>query len=303
MSNYTQTTFFTPKDTLPITDPNKTIFGAAYDVEFANISSALTTKLDSTFVNPALVNLNVTTNAIPVNGIYLPSANTLGIATNTTFLASFSQGGSVFGTATGGAQGVGTINAQGLFVNGSAVLTSAGAGATVIGTGTAVLNASGIAVGQTYIVWRSANSAARGTGTNAIDTVLQLTNIPNGTYVYTTQLQIQNNAANTNNLNWTMNSSAGTVTGSVISGYSVTQLGVGNTSGGQYGFASSAGSFSTTTFQSAGASVAAAWSGQATMTGIFTVTSAATVGPFWSGGASTTSLVNAGSFVSITRLA
>lgn len=44
MSNYTQTTFFAPKDSLPINNPGKTIFGAAYDVEFANLATAVNSK-------------------------------------------------------------------------------------------------------------------------------------------------------------------------------------------------------------------------------------------------------------------
>lgn len=47
MSNYVQTTFFTPKDSLPPTNPAKTIFGSAYDVEFGNIATAIATKLDA----------------------------------------------------------------------------------------------------------------------------------------------------------------------------------------------------------------------------------------------------------------
>ena len=47
MSNYTQTTFFTPKDSLPSGNPAKVIYGAAYDVEFGNIASAITSKYDS----------------------------------------------------------------------------------------------------------------------------------------------------------------------------------------------------------------------------------------------------------------
>lgn len=88
MSNYTQTTFFTPKDSLPITDPNKTIFGAAYDVEFANIGAAMATKLDSVFTNPALISLNITGSATPANGFALPSANTLGFFINSTQVGS-----------------------------------------------------------------------------------------------------------------------------------------------------------------------------------------------------------------------
>lgn len=271
MSNYTQTTFFTPKDSLPITDPNKTIFGAAYDVEFANLSAAMATKLDSVFTNPALISLNITGAATPANGFALPSANTLNVYTNSIVTAQFTptaitlfgtsvaaladvnltntnttatndmqltltagtsilqtqvanqnrataiiatNAGSpttaqaaiwtttgiplVFGTAgkyagqiggstqgliwgnpTGGDKGVGTINATGLFVNGVAV--SAGTGA-IIGTGAATLNASSIVVGQQAIVWRSATASIASNTTPTADAVLQVTNLPAGTY-------------------------------------------------------------------------------------------------------------------------
>lgn len=71
MSNYTQTTFFTPKDTLPPTNPAKTIFGAAYDVEFGNIAIAIASKVDVA-TPQALVSVNVgsatgTTNTGDVN--------------------------------------------------------------------------------------------------------------------------------------------------------------------------------------------------------------------------------------------
>lgn len=136
MANYVQTTFFTPKDTLPTTDPNKTIFGAAYDVEFGNIATAIASKFDNTstptfagaVTAPAFIPNGST---LPVNGLYLPSANTIGLSANSTALGTFATGGIVFGGATGGAKGAGTINAVGLFVNGTAVGTSANPSATI----------------------------------------------------------------------------------------------------------------------------------------------------------------------------
>lgn len=99
MSNYVQTTFFTPKDTLPTTNPAKTIFGAAYDVEFGNIAAAITSKYDNTTTAPSLLSLTV-------------------------------------GTPTGGNLGAGSVNVQSLFVNNVAVLTSLTGAVTSI-TGTA----------------------------------------------------------------------------------------------------------------------------------------------------------------------
>lgn len=86
MSNYTQTTFFAPKDALPPSDPNKTIFGAAYDVEFGNIQTAINSKADTASA-ASFLSVNVTGNAAPTNGIYLSSANTLAFATNGTLRA------------------------------------------------------------------------------------------------------------------------------------------------------------------------------------------------------------------------
>lgn len=193
MSNYTQTTFFTPKDSLPITDPNKTIFGAAYDVEFANISASLITKLDATFTNPALISLNITGAATPANGFSLPSANTLGIYSNSTQVATIATGGTVFGGATGGAQGAGTINCTGLFVNGISVV--AGGTQAVVSSGTATLSGASIAIGQTYIVWRSASANISSNAVLTADAVMQITGLPIGTY------QIDSSA------NWTTSTS------------------------------------------------------------------------------------------------
>jgi hypothetical protein len=97
MSNYVQTTFFTPKDTLPTTNPAKTIFGAAYDVEFGNIASAIQSKYDNTTTAPSLLSLTV-------------------------------------GTPTGGNLGAGSINAQSIFVNNVAVVLAGGAVTSITGT-------------------------------------------------------------------------------------------------------------------------------------------------------------------------
>ena len=47
MSNYTQGTFFTPKDALSPGDPLKTVKGADVDPEFSAISTAIATKVDT----------------------------------------------------------------------------------------------------------------------------------------------------------------------------------------------------------------------------------------------------------------
>jgi hypothetical protein len=47
MSNYTPTTAFGPKDTLPTSNPLKTIYGAQFDTEFNNIATAISSKYDT----------------------------------------------------------------------------------------------------------------------------------------------------------------------------------------------------------------------------------------------------------------
>lgn len=47
MSDYTQTTFFAPKDALSPGDPDKLIVGAQFDTEFGNIQTANNTKYDA----------------------------------------------------------------------------------------------------------------------------------------------------------------------------------------------------------------------------------------------------------------
>lgn len=75
---------------MPVTDPNKTIFGAAYDTEFGNIATAVATKYDA---NTAAITItgqlaagsvNLTGASVPANGWYLSGTNILSAATNST---------------------------------------------------------------------------------------------------------------------------------------------------------------------------------------------------------------------------
>jgi len=148
MSNYVQTTFFTPKDSLPTSNPAKTIFGSAYDIEFGNISTAISTKIDST---SAVTGIAGTANQItasssignvvlsfPAN-LVLP-APVSGITLTITGIGSTSAlkiltTGVQVGNPTGGDQGSGTINvSSNFFVNGVAVVTGAAAAGSLTGT-------------------------------------------------------------------------------------------------------------------------------------------------------------------------
>jgi hypothetical protein len=92
MSNYSQTTFFTPKDSLPSGNPNKLIVGAQFDTEFGNIATAIATKYDSTTIGSSPIAFANGTAALPGvtfsggsnnnTGLYLAAANSLGFSAN-----------------------------------------------------------------------------------------------------------------------------------------------------------------------------------------------------------------------------
>jgi len=79
MSNYTKTTNFTAKDSLPSGDSSKVIRGSEFDTEFDAIASANATKADSaspTFTGTVTVpNLTITGNVV----VSLGSADTVTI--------------------------------------------------------------------------------------------------------------------------------------------------------------------------------------------------------------------------------
>ena len=55
MSNYTQTTNFTAKDTLITGDPSKLILGGEFDAEFSSIETAVNSKVNA--INGTTINL------------------------------------------------------------------------------------------------------------------------------------------------------------------------------------------------------------------------------------------------------
>lgn len=101
MSNYSQIILYGPKDSLTHGDPNKAVKGAQLDNEFAAIASAVSTKIDSAFSSPTVTNLAVTSSSPPVNGLYLPAANTVGIAANSVQRMSLAAAGAVLAVAAG----------------------------------------------------------------------------------------------------------------------------------------------------------------------------------------------------------
>ena len=61
MSDYTKTTNFTAKDTLPAGDTNKIIRGSEFDTEFDAIATASATKADIASPKPAFSASSTTT--------------------------------------------------------------------------------------------------------------------------------------------------------------------------------------------------------------------------------------------------
>lgn len=62
MSNYTKTTDFAAKDSLPSGDPNKVVKGSEFETEYDNIATAISSKADSdspTFTGTLIVD-NIT---------------------------------------------------------------------------------------------------------------------------------------------------------------------------------------------------------------------------------------------------
>lgn len=67
MSNYTKTTNFTAKDSLPTGNTNKIIRGSEFDTEFNNLATAVTTKAD--LASPALTGTATAVN-LTVSGTF-----------------------------------------------------------------------------------------------------------------------------------------------------------------------------------------------------------------------------------------
>ena len=81
MPNYTKTTDFTAKDSLPSGNPAKKVVGSEFDTEFNNISTAIATKADTT----ALTAVETTANAaLPKAGGTLTGNVALNTAVNPT---------------------------------------------------------------------------------------------------------------------------------------------------------------------------------------------------------------------------
>lgn len=148
MSNYTQTTFFAPKDLLLSGNPAKLIKGADVDPELANIATAIATKYDSTSIVGVTVPFgsgsvgapSITFSADLTTGFYRNAAQTIGVAANGALVATIAQTAvtlqSGVSLTVGGAL---TVSTGGSSLKGGVSITAPASGTslTVAGFGTA----------------------------------------------------------------------------------------------------------------------------------------------------------------------
>lgn len=138
MSDYSKSTNFTTKDTLPTGNSGKIVKGTELDTEFTNIASAISSKANSD--SPSFTGT--------------PTAPTAGLGTNTTQLAT-----TAFVKTALDAQSLGTISTQ-----------SAASVAITGGTITGITDLA-VADGGTGSSTLTANAVLLGNGTSALQTV------------------------------------------------------------------------------------------------------------------------------------
>ena len=153
MSDYSKSTNFTAKDTLPTGNSGKIVKGTELDVEFTAIASAISSKADVS--SPALLGT--------------PTAPTASAGTNTTQIASTAFTKAAIDTATGSLGTMSTQNATSVAITGGTVtgitdLTVADGGtgsssftanSIVLGNGSSALNGNLVAPGTSGYALRS----------------------------------------------------------------------------------------------------------------------------------------------------
>lgn len=79
MSDYSQTTSFTPKDALTTGDPNKIVRGSEFDTEFSAISTAIATKVDQAATGLSITSktINYDLTALTALPAYAPASDLL----------------------------------------------------------------------------------------------------------------------------------------------------------------------------------------------------------------------------------
>lgn len=153
MSNYTQTTFFAPKDALLSGNPAKIIFGAQVDPELAAIAAAIATKYDSSSIGSGQVPFGAGSASAPSitfsggtnanTGLYLFAANSLGFAAGGLAAGSIASTGSWSIGGSGIAQNLNALTLIGNSTSGQSLGLLIKAGTTFADSGLQVTNQSG----------------------------------------------------------------------------------------------------------------------------------------------------------------
>lgn len=144
---------------------SSTVSGTGFTNYFASPPALGGTAANTVTATRVIVNGST----VPANGIYLPSANELGVATNTTNRLTV-KAGLVMAGATGGTagdMGSGTINATGVYINGVAVGTGSGSVSSVaLSGGSTGLTVTGspISTSGTFTLGGTVAVASGGTG-------------------------------------------------------------------------------------------------------------------------------------------
>lgn len=163
MSNYTKSTNFATKDTLPSGDANKIVKGTEIDTEFNNIATAIATKADlasPTFTGTVTIpTLSATTATL---------SNALGVASGGTGLASYAIGDLIY------ASGTTTLSKLADVATGNALISGGVGVAPSWGKIALTTHVSGtlpVANGGTGAATLAANNVLLGNGTSALQVV------------------------------------------------------------------------------------------------------------------------------------
>ncbi len=126
MSNYTKSTNFTAKDSLPTGDTNKVVRGSEFDTEFNALSTAVATKADlagPTFTGTATFANVTATGTVNFNGATISNLGTI----TTANLDGGTVDGAVIGGASAAAGSFTTLSASSTFSLGGVAVTSTAA--------------------------------------------------------------------------------------------------------------------------------------------------------------------------------